>query len=240
MTCIYDAWVWGIKNGHENLKLMKEPIEQISLFDEYVHIDSDKDKAMKVTRSIEKKISTKAYIDIYNSLLYYEDMLDDVYRYLRLGFKIGYEITDMLTEPIVMKISKISKKVSNEAHLFREFARFSSIDAKVYICHLEPKSNVVYYVATHFADRMPKENWMIIDDNRKLAVVHPKNESMYLTYLNDIQFEKLLESEKLHDEYKDLWQTFFDAIGIKQRENYICQRGHFPIWMRKHAVEFNN
>lgn len=240
MSCIYDAWVWGIKNGHENLKLMKEPIEQISLFDEYVHIDSDKDKAMKVTRSIEKKISTKAYIDIYNSLLYYEDMLDDVYRYLRLGFKIGYEITDMLTEPIVMKISKISKKVSNEAHLFREFARFSSIDAKVYICHLEPKSNVVYYVATHFADRMPKENWMIIDDNRKLAVVHPKNESMYLTYLNDIQFEKLLESEKLHDEYKDLWQTFFDAISIKQRENYICQRGHFPIWMRKHAVEFDN
>lgn len=240
MTCIYAGWEWALKNGHENLRLMKEPIEQPSLFDQYIHIKKDREKSLKVTRSIVKKLSIKAYIDIYNVLLFYEDRLDDVYRYLRLGFKAGSKITDMLTEPIVMKISKISKSVSNEASLFREFARFNSVDNKVYICHLEPKSNVVYYVATHFQDRMPSENWIIIDDNRKLAVVHPKNEKMYLTYLDDKQFERLSESERLKDEYTTLWQTFFDSIAIKQRENYNCQRGHFPIWMRKHTVEFNN
>ena len=48
-----------------------------------------------------------------------------------------------------------------------EFARFNSIGNKVYVCHLEPESDVIYEVSLHFADRMPSENWLIIDDNRK-------------------------------------------------------------------------
>lgn len=39
MTCIYAGWEWALKNGHENLRLMKEPIEQTSLFDQYIHIE---------------------------------------------------------------------------------------------------------------------------------------------------------------------------------------------------------
>ena len=46
MTCIYDAWEWSLKNGHENMKIMKEPIIQPSLFDEYVYIDEDKEKSL--------------------------------------------------------------------------------------------------------------------------------------------------------------------------------------------------
>lgn len=50
-----------------------------------------------------------------------------------------------------------------------EFARFNSIGNKVYVCHLEPESDVIYEVSLHFADRMPSENWLIIDDNRKVC-----------------------------------------------------------------------
>ena len=34
----------------------------------------------------------------------------------------------------------------------------------VYVSHLEPKSDVIMLVGRHFADRMPSEHWMIIDD----------------------------------------------------------------------------
>src|SRR3712207_7065355 len=37
------------------------------------------------------------------------------------------------------------------------------------------KSHVLLPVAEHFADRMPSENWIIVDDNHKEAVVHPIN-----------------------------------------------------------------
>ena len=92
--------------------------------------------------------------------------------------------------------------------------------------------------AEHFEDRMPSENWIIVDDTRRLAVIHPKDEEIYISYLNEKEMQALMTTEQYNDKYTSLWQTFFDSIAIKQRENYRCQRNHFPIWMRKHVVEF--
>ena len=38
LSCIYDAWSSG--KGHQNIKLCIEPIEQFTLFDEYIHVDA--------------------------------------------------------------------------------------------------------------------------------------------------------------------------------------------------------
>ena len=102
----------------------------------------------------------------------------------------------------------------------------------------EPKSDVIMLVGRHFADRMPSEHWMIIDDKRKIACIHPKDGTNYLRYLTDEEFDTLRKTEEYTDTYTDLWKTFFHAVGIKERENYICQRNLFPKWKRKHAVEF--
>ena len=93
-------------------------------------------------------------------------------------------------------------------------------------------------VSNHFANRMPSEHWMIIDDNRKTACVHVKDDENYLRYLTDNEFSVLQKTESYEDEYTDMWKTFFHAISIEQRKNYVCQRNLFPIWKRKHAVEF--
>lgn len=238
MTCIYDAWEWALKNGHDNLRLEREPIYQPGLFDTYQHVEADSCKAEKVVRSIRKKISVESSIRIYYACLTREDLLDTMYRYLRIGFRMGAKVDSMLTEDCVMKLMENRRKVGNESHYFREFLRFYSLDGKVYLAHFEPKSNVAYLVARHFADRMPSEHWMIIDDTRKLAVVHPCEEELYLRQLEDTEFERLCESEERRDAYTELWQTFFDTIAIRERENPKCQRNMIPIWMRKHAPEF--
>ena len=85
---------------------------------------------------------------------------------------------------------------------------------------------------------MPSEYWMIIDDNRKTACVHPKDGENYLRYLTDEEFQTLRKTEDYEDEYTDMWKTFFHAIAIDERKNYVCQRNLFPLWKRKHAVEF--
>lgn len=241
MTCIYDAWSWALKNGHENLRLEREPIFQPTLFDEYTHIDADMEKVTKVVRSIQNKISMEAYIDIFYATLSIEpDALDTIYGFLRLGFRVGARVCSMYTDPHVMRILELRRRVGNEAHYFREFARFSAMGDTAYICHLEPKNNVILLVGEHFADRMPSEHWMIIDDNRRQAVVHVKNQENYLRYLSEEEWLQLSRSELYEDSYTDMWRTFFHAIGIKQRENRECQRNLFPIWMRKHAVEFQD
>ena len=238
MTCIYDAWVYALRVGHDKVQLRTEPIVQATLFDEYVHLDADAEKTEKVLRSVRNKIGMQAYIDVYYACLMEDDVLDDIYRFLRIGFQAGPRVIGMLAEPPVSRMLEIRRAVGNEIHHFREFARFQSLENQVYVSHLEPRNDVIMLVGNHFTNRMPSEHWMIIDDNRKTACVHVKDGENYLRYLTDDEFSVLQKTESYEDEYTDMWKTFFHAISIEQRKNYVCQRNLFPIWKRKHAVEF--
>ena len=93
-------------------------------------------------------------------------------------------------------------------------------------------------VGRHFADRMPSEHWMIIDDNRKTACVHPKDGTNYLRYLTDDELSHFVKQNSMKMNIQRCGRRFFQAVAIKERENYVCQRNLFPIWKRKHAVEF--
>lgn len=63
-------------------------------------------------------------------------------------------------------------------------------------------------VGRHFADRMPSEHWMIIDDNRKIACVHPKDGENYLRYLAEEEFLTRRQTEEYEDEFTDMWKHF--------------------------------
>lgn len=241
MTCVYDAWCGAIEEGfHHNIRLIREPVYQQNMFDEYIHVDADIDKVSRVVRSIKNSISYEAYIYVfYAALSAEEDALQAIYNFLRVGFEVGAEVCTMYTNPYVMRVMELKRRVGNESCSFREFARFTALDNKVYVCHIEPKNNIVVLVGEHFADRMPSEHWVIVDDCRRTAIVHPRDEDNYIRYLTDAEYEVLRRTEEYTDEYTAMWRTFFDAISIKERENIKCQRNLFPIWMRKHAVEFD-
>lgn len=239
MTCIYEAWCEGIKIGHDNVYICKEPLYQQELFHEYFFVEYDEVKTNKVIQAIRKKISWNAYISVFYACLSTEkDALMAVYQFLRVGFKVGAKVLQMQTNPHVMRMMELRRRIGNEAMSFREFSRFTSIDDKVYLCHIEPKNNILLLIADHFADRMPSEHWMIVDDTRKYAVIHPKDEDFYTQELTESEHAYLRRLYEQVDEYTDMWKTFFDAISIKQRENKKCQRGMIRLWMRKNAVEF--
>ena len=92
-------------------------------------------------------------------------------------------------------------------------------------------------VASYFMERMASENWMIIDDTHKEAIVHPKDAECYLRILTEEEAKALLATEQ-EDYYSRLWRNYFRTMGIRQRENRTCQNNHFPLWMRKHVTEF--
>lgn len=246
MTCVYEAWAG--RRGHANVRLQLEPVEQPELFCEYISVSADAQKAEKVVRAIRQKISAEAYREVfYAAMSFYPDRLDAIYRFLILGFACGAEVTKMLSEPSVMRVLELSRKAGNEMHYFREFTRFTAIDgyetaqavsAKVYVAHIEPKCNITALTANHFADRMPSEAWMIIDDNRRIAAVHPKDQPFYMTVLTEEEMQKLAETERRGDIFTELWKEFFRTIGIEQRRNAKCQRNMMPLWYRKHVTEF--
>ena len=157
MTCIYDAW--SARLGHSNIRLEIEPIIQTELFCDYIHVDADLQKAQKLVQAIQQKISSAAFQAIFSAAMSFrENKLDFIYRFLILGFHVGPAVLDMLQEPAVSAIFDLNRKVGNEAHFFREFARFAAIGEGFLVSHIEPKCNVLTLIAPHFTDRMPSEN----------------------------------------------------------------------------------
>ena len=58
MTCIYR--VWEAKKGRPNVRREIEPVEQMELLTEYIHVEMDPELAQKVIRSFRTKISAHA------------------------------------------------------------------------------------------------------------------------------------------------------------------------------------
>lgn len=236
LTCIYKAWDSGL--GHKNIKLELEPLGQMNLTDTYIHVDTDTELARKVMDAVNTKISPWFYSQLaYASMAYEDDILDLMYRMMLMGFNYGPHATEMVQYGVPMRFKEVRKRLGREINRFQEFSRFHAI-GNTYIAHIEPKSRLVMALGPIFEDRMPSEDWMIIDDVHKEAVVHPKNEQWYLRTFSDEEMESLMRTEDMNDEYTDLWKIFFDTIAIKERTNPRCQNTLFPKWTRKHAVEF--
>lgn len=237
LTCIYDAWASG--KGHQNIRLALEPVGQYSFTDEYIFVEENHAKAEKVMNAVNFKISPHVYSELaFAAMAYEEDVLDNIFHVMILGFAYGANVLEMVHYKDVMRNREIRTRLGKEVCSFKEFVRFHEIKKSVYVAHIEPKSRLLPAIADHFEDRMPSEHWMIVDDTHKEAVVHPKDEHYYFWYLNDDEFEQLLLTENENDEYTDMWKTFFDSIAIKERKNIACQNNLFPKWKRKHAVEF--
>ena len=149
LTCIYEAWASG--KGHRNIRLELEPVSQQELFCEYIHIDAEEQKAMKVCSAIRKKISWQAYQWVYYAAHSARpEKTECIYRFLILGFHFGKKITEMLTENTVMWIMELSRRVTNEEHIMREAARFTCHERGIYVCHIEPEHDILLMLAEYF------------------------------------------------------------------------------------------
>ena len=236
LSCIYEAG--KCKLGYDNFRLCTEPVEEYVFFENYIHVDADDRKATEVERKVCSMISPSFYNEVmYCAGAYEKDTLDILYRMIALGFKYGPKVLDMYQLNEVSRFLTISRRYGAEAHSFREFARFNRI-GDAFVAHIEPKSYVLLPVAEYFADRMPSENWMIVDDVHREAVIHPVNSEYYLKKLTGEEHSSLMVTDKIEDDYSSLWKAYFDKIAIQARTNYRCQLNHFPKWKRKHATEF--
>lgn len=241
---IYDAWM-SLK-GHENVRLeLKGEYQELELFTEYAEVETVPEKAEKVTRFVCRKLSQEVYKSIYVASLSQErDRADKIYRFLIRAFGCGPGILGQLQIPESYDIFHICRNVQNETHSLVEFLRFSQAPGGVLVARIGPKNDIMSLLAPHFADRLPEENWVIYDENREKAAVHPGGKAWImvshpLTQTEDRGIWQLcLEQDTDEREYEDLWLTFFHTIAIKERKNPVCQRNHLPMRFRPYMTEF--
>lgn len=246
---VYDAWM--SRKGHENVRLELKNVQlQRELFSEYIEVQTDEGKAAKVRNAVCGKLSQTVYQQIYIAALSSEPgRADAIYRFLVQAFRYGKGILDMLQLQEVYEVFRICRSVINESHKFTEFIRFSQTEKNVLLGRISPRADVLVLLASHFADRLREENWMIYDENRKKAILHPKGgqwlvaENIALEEEGEGEkgaeiWKNCLDSRTDEEEYRQLWQAFFETVAIEQRKNPSCQKNHLPLRFRAHMTEF--
>jgi len=234
---VYDAWMSRL--GHKNVKLVVDGQYNMELFAEYRDSVISQEKARSVIQAVRRKISEHAYAWIYRASLSFEpEKADWIYRFLIYGFHIGSEITTCLHIPAVQEIFRLNRAVGNEAHLLTEFLRFSEWEGGILLAVIGPKNDAVSLLMPHFSDRLRGERFIIYDEKRKKAAVHVSGTDWYMTEGEEAARLAELAGQTDSGEYAQLWRAFFNSIGIKERENYVCQRSHLPLRYRPYMTEF--
>lgn len=234
---VYDAWMSRL--GHDNVALELEDRGNLQMFCQYRQVEETREKTDKVVDAIRTKAGQDAYEMVFRvSLSREEEKADRIYRFLIYALNLKRDVTDLLQIPAVYEVFRINRNVGNEAHLLIEFARFSRTREGLLVCTVGPKNDVIILMAPHFADRLPGENWIIYDEGRQKAIVHKADEGWMVVGTDLTQWKERLSDSTDQKEFEELWKAFHETIAIKERTNYVCQRGHLPLRFRPYMTEF--
>lgn len=239
-SAIYDAW--KEERTQENAGVgIKGCLEQ-ELFCEYVESRESETKAQAVKRLIDRNLGEDAYRNICQAAMSKDagkgtaiwQMMQEARR-----IRDSRRIMDHLSHPGVARVFELGRRVGNEAYRFLEFVRFRELDNGILCAVIEPENQILVCIADHFADRLPREDWMIYDKSHKTFLVHQREKGWFLLHGASVDEERLGRYSGEEREFERLWKGFCGSISIAERENPMLQRRHFPIRYRKNVTEFD-
>jgi len=196
-------------------------------------IETDIFNAQKVEDSIKLKISNEALWLV--RLCYFSNIENReiiILNFLRLGYKIGPSVTNMLANDTVKVVLDTARTVSCESNYYREFLRFSDYNGAL-VAIIEPKNFVLPMIVSHYCDRFPSEQFLIYDETNKHALVYQNGESAIIP-LDDLELPKACAKE---ERYRALWKQFYNTIAIESRINPKLRMGNMPKRYWKHLTE---
>lgn len=243
-TAIYDAFVYKNHIQEANEGWYDDTItieigegENYTLFAQIINIETDQRKVQKTVNYIKKRLGYGIYEMVFNALCHFSaDRATIVLGFLVRAFKIGQRIIEHMADKYVMEVFELSRKVSNEADKIRGFIRFSD-NGSFLMAEFAPKCDMIPVIMWHFSDRYPGENFVIYDENRQYAVVHPKyGDCFFISYDEYTRLENSIPDRI--DGFEQLWRVYFENTDIKERLNPTCQRNLCPKWYRKNMLEF--
>jgi len=229
LTSVYEAY-YVERPGN----IVKEEHYMMDLLDRTVHVDTDVEKASKVSGAILEKLSNDVFIHVlYAYLAEDKESAMAIYEFLRYAFKAGSKVIDFESHDKVSKLLKLSRGVTRESHRLLGLIRFMKLDNGIYYCRFEPTYNLLTLLAPHFSNRMADQSWVIHDVKRGIAAFYDQKK----WYINDL--EGNIDASLAGDEqlFQDLWKEYFKRIAIKERINPKLQRQMMPKKYWKHLIE---
>ena len=240
-TAVYKAYEEKRNHCDTEICLDEEP----RLFAEYVKVDADVSKAVKVMRTLEGQFGEEDYLWLCYALASEaEDKAQAVYQTIVDGLKrkvFRNHLFDNLACTYVNRAFGLARAVSRECQHLKGFVRFQELESGILYSEITPKNNILTFLMPHFADRFPMENFMIYDSSRGILGLHPAGKQWYLVEgsENPKMAEGFILSNK-EREYEELFRCFCRKICIEERTNLKLQRNMLPLRFRENMVEFHH
>lgn len=197
-------------------------------------IPTDEQKASRVLASIPQKIGPAALNFIRHAFLTCLEQKElYILLFLRLGYRHGPAVMNMLTNATVNTLFTAVRHLDRESHLLKGFLRFSIIN-QVLIGEIEPKNIVLPLLVQHFCERYPQESFFIHDKTHAMGLVYHPCQATIIP----VEQLELPEADEQELTYRKLWQLFYDTIAIEGRYNPICRMSQMPKHYWKYMTEF--
>lgn len=239
LTAVFDAYVR--KSFPDALAMEGEPLPLFC--EETVTIYSDSEKADRVWKGLQKKLSPTSLSMLtvtWLSELPEVDIL--LFRYIRKAIDHPRSIELNFGDPDVMELAKIWKKVSNERLRNMQFFRFQKAADGTFFAAVEPLYNVLPLIIPHLKDRFGDQKWLVYDLKREYGFYYDLTEAVEVRFehkeahlLSGFLSESIMDKdEKL---FQKMWKVYFKSIAIKERLNPKLHRQHMPVRFWKYMTE---
>ncbi len=239
LTAVFDAY---FRKTFPTL-LLGEAEPPPLFYDQLFTVHTDKEKAERVWKGLEHKLSPTALSCItYGWLSELAEVDNLLFRYIRKAIDHPLSIETNFGDPDVLELTKIWKKVSGERHRVMQFVRFQKAEDNTYFAPVEPLYNVLSLTTGHFRDRFADQKWIVYDLKRNYGYYYDLTEITEITFrdrehhlITGMLDETLMATdEKL---FRKMWKTYFTSIAIKERINPKLHRQHLPVRFWKHLTE---
>ena len=226
LTAVFDAYALR----HQPEELVGEG-SVLPLFCEEVHsVQTADDKAQRVWRGLEKKLSKEALRMLTVAWLSEsEELYTPMFHYIYKVFKGTNERN--FSDPDVLYVTNTARRVAHEQLRMKQFMRFQKAKDGTFI--------------GHFQDRFNDQPFLIFDARRKYGYYYDKTAVTRVTFEDEATIPFSLDDGKLNDDllsendqlFQDLWRTYFKAICIRERMNPRKQLNDMPRRYWKYMTE---
>ena len=226
------AWPASIEQQH---------LAQPSMFGQTVVTVTDSQKANRVWKGLQQKLTVHALREIYYTYLWEQPGFEMIlFQYMKLAFDSERSIEGNYAAPCVLQVQQAAKQVHREKHRMEAFVRFQKTKDDLYYAQIEPDFNVLPLIITHFEKRYADQRWAIYDRKRNYGAYYDL-ESVSLVKMNaTAKKEEERQQPFLADEevdYQRLWQVYFDFVNIPERKNPKLHLRHIPKRYWKYLSE---
>jgi probable DNA metabolism protein len=204
LTCVFYSYA-----NREEIVCFRTPEEDSFTLWPTRRIDTERDKAERVYRSIGPRMGRAAAELVYRAFLTCLPEKElHIYRLLRYGYEKGTAVLRDLGDERVCIVHKAVRHLNGEAHLLTGFTRFSDYDG-VLMGEIEPKNRVLPTLRRHFVGRYNTEQFLLYDRTHKEALVYRPGQWVIVP-VDELTLPPAGEEEL---QYRRLWRQVYDIVA---------------------------